>query len=194
MEEMILFKAKKISVKRFIAVTLIIAVFLSVLWYLLHCFGVYTVYKFEAAAYHLKDAIIENTAPSCAHAVAEMTFFEFVFSKYNSTDIFEHYIIPFLLVILWKGIRYLQYFKCELTVTNFRVFGKTALGKDYSVPLEQLTNIKYCLGKGLKLIYGKQKTAVHGIANRKEARQCIAFALQARAQEQNNTEEQTEIL
>ena len=67
--------------------------------------------------------------------------------------------------------------KCEITVTNNRIFGKLAHGKEVNIPLNQVTGLHSCSFDGVSVASIGNVSDFHCIANHEEVMKAISFIL-----------------
>ena len=67
--------------------------------------------------------------------------------------------------------------KCEITVTDSRIFGKLAHGKEVNIPLNQVTGLHSCSFDGVSVASIGNVSDFHCIANHEEVMKAISYLL-----------------
>ena len=105
-------------------------------------------------------------------------FAEFFFGEFINFSCYYGYILIIGIVAAIVGfILKISTEKCEITVSNSRVFGKVPHSKEVDIPLNQITGIHTCSFKGVSVTSIGDVSNFHCIENCKEVIKAISYLL-----------------
>ena len=135
---------------------------------------------------NVKECHYAWTADSC-FLKWEYSFWEFLKLSVGTETFFVS-----LTVLLWSAVfcliagilLYFAFRNNEITVTNIRIYGKSAFGHSIQFPIASLTGAKGCPGHSIKLNLLSHSVLFGGMQNKKE----ILDVLEKSVQQQTNAE------
>ena len=162
MEEKVLAQGTLRSMKK----TRNILIFLGVLLALL----VYIV-EFHVPAYIERQDLL--------HPWTVGEYIAWVLRRWDKHDfiVFLIYAAPGIVLIIVGVVFYAWTSKCELTITNKRVYGKSGFGKRVDLPVDSVSAVGMCWPKGITVATASGKVSFLGIQNRDEIHKCISDLL-----------------
>ena len=86
--------------------------------------------------------------------IYDFDFFDFYFSEFFGSCIHGYMLIAGVIAIIVGLIMKFNTEKCEITVTNNRIVGKLARGKEVNIPLNQVTGLHSCSFDGVSVQSG----------------------------------------
>ncbi len=109
--------------------------------------------------------------------IYDFDFFDFYFSEFFGSCIHGYMLIAGVIAIIVGLIIKFNTEKCEITVTNNRILGKLAHGKEVNIPLNQVTGLHSCSFDGVSVASIGNVSDFHCIANHEEVMKAISFIL-----------------
>jgi hypothetical protein len=109
--------------------------------------------------------------------IYDFNFFDFYFSEFFGSCIHGYMLIAGVIAIIVGLIMKFNTEKCEITVTNNRIFGKLAHGKEVNIPLNQVTGLHSCSFDGVSVASIGNVSDFHCIANHEEVMKAISYLL-----------------
>ena len=109
--------------------------------------------------------------------IYDFDFFDFYFSEFFGLCIHGYMLIAGVIAIIVGLIMKFNTEKCEITVTNNRIFGKLAHGKEVNIPLNQVTGLHSCSFDGVSVASIGNVSDFHCIANHEEVMKTISYLL-----------------
>ena len=109
--------------------------------------------------------------------IYDFDFFDFYFSEFFGSCIHGYMLIAGVIAIVVGLIMKFNTEKCEITVTNHRIFGKLARGEEVNIPLNQVTGVHSCSFDGVSVASIGNVSDFHCIANHKEVIKAISYIL-----------------
>lgn len=110
-------------------------------------------------------------------AIYDFDFFDFYFSEFFGSCIHGYMLIAGVIAIIVGLIIKFNTEKCEITVTNNRILGKLAHGKEVNIPLNQVTGLHSCSFDGVSVASIGNVSDFHCIANHEEVMKAISYLL-----------------
>ena len=105
-------------------------------------------------------------------------FLDFYFGEFFNFSIYYGYLLILGIIVAIVGALIKIYSeKCEITVTDNRIFGKTANGDKVNIPLNQITGLNTCSFNGISIASIGSVSNFHCIENRGEVMKAISFIL-----------------
>lgn len=105
-------------------------------------------------------------------------FIEFFFGEFFNISCFYGYLLIVGIVAAVVGIiMKANTEKCEITVTDSRIFGKLAHGKEVNIPLNQITGLHTCSFNGVSIASIGAVNDFHCIENYEEVIKAISYLL-----------------
>lgn len=115
------------------------------------------------------------------------SFGEFFTSEFFNFDCYFGYILILGIIAIIVGlIMKLNTEKCEITVTDNRIWGKLKGGVDVDIPLNQVTGIHTCSFNGISVSSIGKVSNFYLMSNREEVMKGISYLL-ARGNSQNSS-------
>ena len=110
-------------------------------------------------------------------ALYDEGFSSFYFDEFFGSCIHGYMLIAGVIAIIVGLIIKFNTEKCEITVTNNRILGKLAHGKEVNIPLNQITGLHSCSFDGVSVASIGNVSDFHCIANHEEVMKAISFIL-----------------
>lgn len=105
-------------------------------------------------------------------------FIAFFFGEFFNFSCFYGYLLIVGIVAAVVGIiMKTSTEKCEITVTDSRIFGKLAHGKEVNIPLNQVTGLHSCSFDGVSVASIGNVSDFHCIENHEEVMKAISYLL-----------------
>lgn len=123
--------------------------------------------------------------------------YDFKFSDFFFGEFFNFYcyygylLIPGVIAAVVGIIMKANTEKCEITVTDSRVYGKLARGKEVSIPLNQITGLHTCSFNGVSVASIGAVSDFHCIENQEEVMKALSYIL---ANPQQNAAQSSEVV
>lgn len=109
--------------------------------------------------------------------IYDFDFFDFYFGEFFSSCIYGYMLIAGVIAIIAGLIMKFNTEKCEITVTNSRIFGKLAHNKAVNIPLNQVTGLHSCSFDGVSVASIGNVSNFHCIENHEEVMKAISYLL-----------------
>lgn len=104
-------------------------------------------------------------------------FFTFFFEQFFSSCFYGYMLTVGIITIIAGVLIKVNTEKCEITVTDKRIFGKTAQNKEVDIPLNQITGLHSCLFDGISIASIGNICNFHCMENHEDVTKAISYIL-----------------
>lgn len=111
------------------------------------------------------------------HLLYDDNFISFFSEEFFSSCIYGYMLIAGIISTVVGLVLKVSTEKCEIVVTDKRVYGKISRGKDVEIPLNQIISIRSCSFNGVSIITISGKRKFYLIENYEEVLKAIAYLL-----------------
>ena len=110
--------------------------------------------------------------------IYDFKYSDFFFEQFFNFSCYYGYLLILSVIVAVVGIvMKANTEKCEITVTDSRVYGKLAHGKEVSIPLNQITGLHKCSFKGVSVASIGGVSDFHCIDNQEEVVKALSYIL-----------------